>query len=543
MKNSVKILLGEGKERMSMLYLKKKLQPVLAMAALGLLALLAAACSDGAATLPSNTSTTLNSALNNAQSSASGLQVTSEGTALLTWNPVTQSLTVSINVAGLPPDSTHPAHIHLGNCSMMGNILYPLNNVVADNQGQYNGTTIIQKVKNGIPATGWYVNIHHGPGLADATQMAPIACGNIVNPDPKPDHVEAIKVPFSMLFINQFATVNKIASTVPGNGDVNPYGTAIVQQSNGKLLKGDILVSNFNNSQNNQGTGTTIVQISPDGQQSVFAQLNGQACPDGIGLTTALVELKRGWVIVGSLPTGDGQFAHAKAGCLIVLNSQGQVAATWRNGQINGPWDATAQEDNKGDDVTLFVSNVLNGNLATRANQTVNQGNVVRFELNVPEQGQGTPRITASRVIATGIGELTDGKAALQGPTGLGLAANGTLYVADTVNSRVLMVQNALNRTTFSDASKHILSTGGKLNGELGLTIAPNGDILTVNGNDGNLVEITPAGVQIAVKQLSNTANPGMAPGAGCLFNLAVAPNGAGLYFVDDCTNQLNIFH
>ena len=56
-------------------------------------------------------------------------------------------------------------------------------------------------------------------------------------------------------------------------------------------------------------------------------------------------------------------------------------------------------------------------------------------------------------------------------------------------------------------------------------------------------MEIKPAGVQIATQQLSNTVNPGMAPGAGCLFNLAVASNGAGLYFVDDCTNQLNIFH
>src|SRR6185312_14195537 len=132
--------------------------------------------------------------------------------------------------------------------------------------------------------------------------------------------------------------------------------------------------------------------------------------------------------------------------------------------------------------------------------------------------------------------------AALQGPTGLGLAANGTLYIADTVNSRILVVQNALKRNDALNASQHILSTGGSLNGELGLIIAPNGDILTVNGNDGNLTEITPAGVQIATKQLSNTVNTGTPPGAGCLFNLALVPIGTGLYFVDDCTNQLNIF-
>jgi hypothetical protein len=535
--------MGEGKEAMSMLY-RKKIQPMLAMAFLSLLALLIAACSDGTTTtITPNVNASLNNAVNSAQSADSGLQLTSTGTALLTWDPVSHSLTVSLNVAGLPPNSTHPAHIHLGNCTMMGTILYPLNNVVADAHGKYAGTTIIQNVKSGIPASGWYVNVHHGPGLATTSQMAPIACGNIVNDNPKSDHLEVIKVQFSALFINQFATVSKIASTVPGNGDVNPYGTAIVQQSTGKLVQGNVLVSNFNNGQNNQGTGTTIVQISPNGQQSVFAQLTKQACPDGIGLTTALVELKRGWVIVGSLPTGDGQFAHAKAGCLIVLDSKGQVAATWRNGQINGPWDATVRENGDGDSATLFVANVLNGNVAAQANKTVNQGTIARFELNVPEQGHGTPHINSSFVVATGIGELTDGQAALQGPTGLGLAANGMLYVADTVNNRILMVQNALNRSNVSDASKHILSTGGALNGELGLVIAPNGDILTVNGNDGNLVEITPAGVQIAKQQLSNTVNPGTAPGAGCLFNLAVVPNGTGLYFVDDCTNQLNLFH
>ena len=67
-------------------------------------------------------------------------------------------------------------------------------------------------------------------------------------------------------FIGQFHKIKTIASTVPGNGDVNPYGVAVVRHSIGSLVKGDVLVSNFNNSKNLQGTGTTIVQISPGGQ-------------------------------------------------------------------------------------------------------------------------------------------------------------------------------------------------------------------------------------------------------------------------------------
>src|SRR5215472_7656443 len=88
-------------------------------------------------------------------------------------------------------------------------------------------------------------------------------------------------------------TVSTVASTVPANGDVNPYGVVHITQSVGNLQAGNILVSNFNNSANLQGTGTTIVQISPTGTQTLFAQINADSlpgpCPGGIGLTTALV--------------------------------------------------------------------------------------------------------------------------------------------------------------------------------------------------------------------------------------------------------------
>src|SRR5450755_1044647 len=61
-------------------------------------------------------------------------------------------------------------------------------------------------------------------------------------------------------------TVN--SSTVPPNGDVNPYGVAFVPEgfpSGGALAAGDVLVSNFNNSDNLQGAGTTIIQLRPTG--------------------------------------------------------------------------------------------------------------------------------------------------------------------------------------------------------------------------------------------------------------------------------------
>jgi hypothetical protein len=107
------------------------------------------------------------------------------------------------------------------------------------------------------------------------------------------------------------STITTIASTVPSNGDINPYGLAIVKHSAGNLHEGDFLVSNFNNSSNFQGTGTTIVEVAPNGSVSLFAQIDSATlpgpCPGGIGLTTALVVLRSGWVVVGSLPTTDGK--------------------------------------------------------------------------------------------------------------------------------------------------------------------------------------------------------------------------------------------
>ena len=138
-------------------------------------------------------------------------------------------------------------------------------------------------------------------------------------------------------FISSFHRIHTVSSTVPHNGDVNPYGVAVVPRSVGLLHAGDILVSNFNNSQNLQGTGTTIVQIPPHGRFSTFVEFDARSlpgpCPGGVGLTTALVVLSSGWVIVGSLPTSDGTSATMQAGCLLIVNSNGRVVQTLSGGE------------------------------------------------------------------------------------------------------------------------------------------------------------------------------------------------------------------
>jgi len=338
-------------------------------------------------------------------------------------------------------------------------------------------------------------------------------------------------------FLAPFNKVCQLASTVPslhgrGNGDVNPYGVAVVPRSVGTLQKGDVLVSNFNDVKNLQGTGTTIMQVSPRSHSaSVFANLAGQA-KGPIGLTTALSAFRNGDVVVGSLPTTDGSAATATAGALYVLNSTGKLIETIRGPRIDGPWDMTAYDG--GQFGVLFVSNVLRGTVAANG-KVVHRGDVVRLVLNF---AKAPPVVEQQVVIASGLSEETNPSALVIGPTGLGLARNGTLYLADTVNSRIASVPDALFRVS-SDGKGHTVSSGGFLNAPLGLTVAPGGDVLSVNGGDGRIVETTPAGRQIEWPSIDQSGSP---PGAGALFGLAVVPSGKGVYFVDDATNMFDIF-
>ena len=45
---------------------------------------------------------------------------------------------------------------------------------------------------------------------------------------------------------------------------------AVIPRSTGHLRQGNVLVSNFNDKANIQGTGTTIVEVTPSGHVSLF---------------------------------------------------------------------------------------------------------------------------------------------------------------------------------------------------------------------------------------------------------------------------------
>jgi hypothetical protein len=335
-------------------------------------------------------------------------------------------------------------------------------------------------------------------------------------------------------FLGQLHGLTQVASTVPANGDVNPYGVAVVPASGGRLTAGDILVSNFNDKSNVQGTGTTLVEVSPAGKTSVFANISalpaGQTCPGGIGLTTALGVLPGGWVVVGSLPTSHGGVLPAlnPAGCLIVLNDQGTVAETITNSDIVGPWDLTVKASATSAEV--FVSNALGGNTSTHDGVPVT-GNCTVVRLDLALSSGSPPKLVSSTVVGTGFPWRANKAALVLAPTGLALSSGGTLYVDDTMTDSVSAIPHALTRTSPVTAVGGTLSMGGALNAPLGMTIAPNGDLIVVNGNDGNAVEITPAGKQVATKTLIKN-------GAGDLFGIITSGN--RLIIANDGTNALD---
>ncbi|KVZ89921.1 hypothetical protein [Burkholderia ubonensis] len=331
-----------------------------------------------------------------------------------------------------------------------------------------------------------------------------------------------------------------LVNTVPDNGDQNPYAIAVAPVSAGTIQRGDVLVDNFNNAANLQGTGSTIVNYRPSTQQlSLFASIprDLKACPGGVGLSTAMTMLKSGWVIVGSTPSNDGTTNTKGAGCLIVLDPHGKIASTWSTPNINDPWGNMAVVD-RGDSATLFVSMAGFGVGGADGNPPVyKQATVLRLDLAIPN-GQ-PPVIKQETVIASGLGAQADKSVFLVGPTGLALSGDQKkLYVSDAIGNRIVEIDDPLTRDTSAGVGRQV-TADGFLHRPLALATAPNGHLLATNALNGQVVEIDPvAGKQLYARWI-NTDKAQTPPGSGDLFGIAMTPEGDGFYFVADDVNTL----
>jgi hypothetical protein len=321
-----------------------------------------------------------------------------------------------------------------------------------------------------------------------------------------------------------------ISSTVPGNGDLNPYGVALVPPgfpSGGTIVSGDILISNFNNKRNRQGTGTTIVKFTPnDGVIAPQGQATTFFTSSAIGLTTALGVLNAGFVLVGNLPNSHGKLSP---GSLQLIDRNGKLTRTITD-KLDGPWDLTIVADHT-DTATVFVSNVLNGTV-TRLNLT----NLTNLTAS-PNAVQ-----VKAVVIASGYTVQPNAAALILGPTGLAYdAAADTLYVASTADNEIFAVSQAGARTN-SSGTGTVIFQDEHLRGPLALAFAPNGDLVTSNGDAVNADPTQPSEIVEFTKSGKFIGQFDVDAGQGGAFGLAIALVGgdtARLATVDDNTNSI----
>ena len=311
-------------------------------------------------------------------------------------------------------------------------------------------------------------------------------------------------------------------STVPLNGDVNPYGVVFITNNfplgSGPLQHGDILVSNFNNSSNLQGTGTTIVDISKAGARTLFFQ--GSA---GLGLTTALGTLQAGFVVVGNGPTSDGTFATATAGSLLVINNKGSLVQAITSPAINYPWDMTLVDN--GTTAIAFVANALDGKV-NRLDFSVHSGGLTLLSwqtiASYAHQGDPTTLFDA--------------------PTGSAYdSAHDILYVASTLDNAVYAIDHAATRKSSAGTGNLVYKDNVHLHGPLGMAWAPNGDLLVSNNDAINSDPNQPSEIVEFTIYGQFVSEISVDPAQGGAFGLAVLPDYYGSIFaaVDDNTASL----
>jgi DNA-binding beta-propeller fold protein YncE len=321
------------------------------------------------------------------------------------------------------------------------------------------------------------------------------------------------------------------SSTIPANGDLNPYGVAFVPEgfpAGGTIAAGDVLVSNFNNSANAQGTGTTIIQLTPRGTLAPPGSATTFFTSTQPGLSTALGALRRGFVVVGNVPTTDGTFNTIGQGALQVLDRHGKSIQTWTDAVfLDGPWDLALDDD--GARAHIFVSNVLNGTVS-------------RLDVSV---GAGGLTLLKKQTIAAGFPHMQNAAALVLGPTGLAFdEATDTLYVASTADNAIYAIVHA-SRATSAVGKGHVVFADPHLRGPLALRFAPNGNLLTANGDAVNADVLHPSEIVEFTKSGHFVREYNVDASQGGAFGLDTAPDSDGGFnyaAVDDVTNSLSVY-
>ena len=322
-----------------------------------------------------------------------------------------------------------------------------------------------------------------------------------------------------------------VSSTIPSNGDLNPYGIVFVPEGfpAGTLTPGDVLVSNFNNNKNLQGLGTTIIKLTPNGavaQPGKAATFFTSKLP---GLSTALGVLRAGFVVVGNVPTKNGKSNTVQQGALQIVDGSGNVVTTLTDRTfLDGPWDLTIND--QGSIAQIFVSNVLNGTVS-------------RLDVMIDASGI---MIVQMVTVAKGYLTRTDPSALVVGPTGLAYdPETDVLYVASTGDNAIFAVAGAGNAMTPVDKGTVVFNDTRHLRGPLGLVFAPNGNLITSNGDAVNPDPNHPSEIVEFTKQGQFVREFSLDPASGSAFGLATVlttPSQFDFAAVNDDTNAVAVY-
>jgi DNA-binding beta-propeller fold protein YncE len=246
------------------------------------------------------------------------------------------------------------------------------------------------------------------------------------------------------------------------------------------------------------------------------------------GLSTALGVLRGGFVLVGNVPTTDGTVATIGKGALQIIDRHGKLTQTLTDPVLlDGPWDLTV--DDHGASAHVFVSNVLNGT-------------VTRLDLTVSSRAVSVFKQTQ---IAAGYTHVPNAAAVVLGPTGLAFdEQTDTLYVASTADNAIYAVSRARDRTS-AEGPGTIVFKGVPLRGPLALRFAPNGNLLTANGDaihgdplhPSEIIEFTKSGHFVSAYNVDASQ--------GSAFGLDTVLGGGAFNYaaVDDATNSIAVYH
>lgn len=318
-----------------------------------------------------------------------------------------------------------------------------------------------------------------------------------------------------------------IGSTIDGTyGQLNPYGLDVAKSTNGAFTKGDLAVANFNDNQNVQGTGFTIVALHPKPGSTPTLVASD---PTTLLGPTALALTSNDTMFVAAFAANDNP-VWSSSGSLITNLSGSPFNNPFGEVYAPGKHDADGKKSND----VIYESNA-------------GDGNIIRINIGGSY---------SSEVIATGFPINGGPPGSILGPSGLQYdAQRDTLYVVDGENNSVTTISKVSSlhggclrvmahghKFAGPCGSKaRILYEGAPLNGPISSALLFNDSIVVGNTLDPSgsnlMVEISKNGKVLDVADVDTGA-------AGALFGMVATGTNAGntkLYFNDDNDNNLQV--